>query len=264
MGIFDKIFGKKNREPEVKDISKEKEKVKKKRIVEPNVVKKTTGSNDNIHILLERIIAEPSNRYELKLEVGKLGRPAIKSLLNSLRADSVKLREVSAIGIEGIADNGKMLDLESVILEAIDPLIQTLKDNSPTVRKAAVGALRKIILGYYVDTKYMDMGNPRLRNLVCEIINPIVSMLDDESIDVRLATAGVLCQYSGIENVDGFTWGDNESADRARKILIAALDHESVEVRKFAAKEFLYDPRVDENVRKKAEKVLKDKVQLNH
>jgi HEAT repeat protein len=208
-------------------------------------------TTNDIHSLLERIIAEPDNRYELKKEVGKLGRSAVRPLVDPLQANSPELREAAAIGIEGIASNQRMIDLEGVILDALKPLIQTLQDDSPTVRKAALGALRQVLHSYYVNSELVDMLNPGLRNLVCRGVGPLVSMLDDRSIDVRLAAARAL-HHSGIESL--VTPGETRAAERAREMLIAALDHESPEVRKFAAGQFLFF-ELDENVKKKAEEV---------
>lgn len=245
MGIFDKKLGKKREESGVED----------KGIVKSDVTKAPTDNDNDIYVLLKRIIVEPNNRYELKQEVGKLGRAAIKSLVDYLHAYSSDLREASAVGIEGIADNLSMIDLEAVIIIALDPLIKTLDDDSPTVRQSAVSALRRIIHQYYVNTKQVDMLNPKLRDMVNKTVNPLVDMLDDKSIDVSLGAANILLEYSGSENVDGFVWGNTTFADKARRALMTGLDNVSKEVREFAAKALQYD----NDIRKKAEEILVDK-----
>jgi HEAT repeat protein len=215
-------------------------------------------SVENINDLLNRIVQEsdPDKIWDLKKEAGKLSRPGIKSLCEVLKNEPTEMREAAIISIEGIANNLSMIDLEGVILLALDPLIIGLEDDSPRVRQAAVSALGRILHQYYINTKQLNMLNPNLRELICKIFNPLVSMLDDKSIDVRLSTASIILDYSGSENIDGFVWGDKDSADLARKILIAGLENDSAEVRIYAGEKLRYD--ADENVRKRAEEMLKD------
>ena len=238
MGLFKKLFGEQNQE---------------KRAIP------SQQSSSDLKGLLKKIISESDDDklFYLKRDVADLGKRAIIPLVDYLKSDSADWRKAAAEGIEGLARDGGMNGLEAVILNAPDPLIQTLKDDSPAVRKAAVNALRQTLSQYYNRTKHMDMLNSRLRTLVCNIFKPLVSILDDGSIDVRLAAADVMHSYSGSKhkNVDGFAWGDEDGAKRAREIFIECLNHESADVRKFAAKKLRYDE--DENIEKKAKEEIK-------
>jgi len=223
-------------------------------IVSSEKVKHTNSIDDNIRALLERIIKEPGNRYELEQEAGKLGRIAVNSLVSNLNSEQSELREASAIALKGIADNLGMMDLEGVILNAIHSLIAALQDNEVTVRKAVVSTLRMIIHRYYINTKLLDMLNPSLRNFVDMTINPLINVLDDTSIEVQLEAAEIFLDYGGDKNLDGYMFGDKNNAYRAKEIFVSCLDNEISDIRQRAAQKLKYNKDLD--ISKKVVEIL--------
>lgn len=116
MGIFDWLFGKKGKDSEVKDVGKEKEKVKKK-----SRQIKTKESTEK--------------KSTVKPNVGKLKeKKDVEGLIKSLRHKDEKIRAIAAHHIGQI-------EINKGNSRAVKPLIQALKDNYATTRYNAAEAL---------------------------------------------------------------------------------------------------------------------------
>jgi len=141
MGIFDKLFGKKSKDSEVKDAGIEKGEVKKKRTVKPKKKLEKTEDAKDVPSLLEilkrsRIIgASIFDQYGALDKIVEIGAPAVEPLIEALKRDEDEVaRWVAADALGTIGDN-----------RAVEPLIEALKnDVHPDVQWHAAESLGRL------------------------------------------------------------------------------------------------------------------------
>lgn len=151
MGIFEWLFGKRSKESEVNDVSIEnseekpkrtqatKREVTKESTVKPNIEK--SKEKKDVEDLIKALEDEQSGDYDSYIrerekiieELGKIGEPAVESLIRALEDKNKQVRSGAAWALGEIKDK-----------RAVGPLIRALEDDNNIVRSESAHALGEI------------------------------------------------------------------------------------------------------------------------
>lgn len=181
-----------------------------------------------------------ADQNKIVIEVRQVVIPALR---DALLGRSPEARQTAAKDVMEIIYNGRLVFLEGIIQETIQPLIDGLQDENSDVRMVYTDVLGSIAGKYETEEDGLNMLNPRLKSMVSVIDKPLVAMLDDKSPEVRLTAANEVKWHS-----------DKSVSECARQIMIAALNDPSPDLQCRAASMLKFD--WDEDVKKRANQIL--------